>query len=74
MILLYKNWTVTPSQAFVGGCKELSEAIFNMVESYQADHFEAAIKWIANYVGTNFDDGISIHYVVINFKNLCWIF
>ena len=33
-ILLYKNWTVTPSPAFVGEYEELSGAILNMGESY----------------------------------------
>ena len=40
-----------------------------MRESYQEDNFEAAIKYIANYVGTNFYDGSSIYYVFIKLNN-----
>ena len=46
-----------------------------MGDSYQADRFKAAIKRIANYVGANSYDGISIQYFILKFKkNLCWIF
>ena len=34
MILLYKNWTITPSQAFVGECEELSGAMIDMGDYY----------------------------------------
>ena len=33
-ILLYTNWTVTPSEVFVGECRELSGAIFDMGDYY----------------------------------------
>ena len=68
-----KNGTITPSQAFVVEYEELSRAIFDMVDSYQEERFEEAIKQISNYVGTKFDNSISIHYVVLKLKNLCWI-
>ena len=41
-----------------------------MGDSYQADRFKAAIKRIANYVGANSYDGISIQYFILKFKKL----
>ena len=65
-----KNRTITASQAFVRECEEPIRVIFGTGDSYRADCFDAAIKQIANCVGTNFDDGSSIRYIVLKLKSL----
>ena len=53
----------------LGGWSVNNGVIFDEVQSYWEDQFEALIKRIENHFGTNPGDGSSICYIIFNLKN-----
>ena len=70
-----QNWTVAPSPSLWWGMWGTKRDNFTTWEiPIEQTVLREAIKRISNSVGTNFDDGSSIRYIILKLKNLCWIF